>query len=150
MSRATPGAGGSGGIMRLAEETVSPDEAAVTTDFIAFLKAASARRHPTGIMPRFNQGRAAGCVDAEFSVPGDLPSELRVGIFAEPRTHPCRIRFASASSQSDTDRDVRGMSIKLLDVPGHNLTAGQSSQDFILNSHPVMMVGNTRSFLRLL
>ena len=42
------------------------------------------------------------------------------------------------------------MSIKLLDVAGDNLTAGQSAQDFVLNSHPVMMVGHTRSFLQLL
>ena len=54
--------------MQLVEETVAPDEAAVTAEFIAFLKAASARRHPSGVMPRFNQGRAAGCVDAELTV----------------------------------------------------------------------------------
>lgn len=59
--------------MPMAEETVAPDEAAVTADFIAFLKAASLRRHPSGVMPRFNQGRAAGCVDAEFTVPDGLP-----------------------------------------------------------------------------
>ena len=42
------------------------------------------------------------------------------------------------------------MSIKVLDVAGDNLTPGQSAQDFILNSHPVMMVGHTRPFLQLL
>ena len=30
------------------------------------------------------------------------------------------------------------MSIKVLEVPGRNLTAATTSQDFILNSHPVM------------
>ena len=42
------------------------------------------------------------------------------------------------------------MSIKLADVGGRNLTAGESHQDFILNSHPVMMVGHTKTFLELL
>ena len=136
--------------MQLAEETVAPDEAAVTEEFIAFLKAASARRHPSGVIPRFNQGRAAGCVDGEFTIPNDLPPELRVGIFEQPNTYRCRIRFASATSPSDRERDVRGMSIKVVDAAGDNLTPGQSAQDFILNSHPVMMVGHTRPFLRLL
>ena len=53
---------------QLAKETVDPAEARVTADFIAFLKAASLRRHPTGPVRRFNQGRAAGCVHAQFTV----------------------------------------------------------------------------------
>jgi hypothetical protein len=135
---------------KLAEETLAPDEAAVTAEFIAFLTAASAKHHPTGVMPRFNQGRAAGCVDAEFTVPDALPPELRIGLFAQPKTYRARIRFANATSHSDTERDVRGMSIKVSGVTGANLTSGESNQDFILNSHPVMMVGGTRTFLDLL
>jgi len=135
---------------KLAEETVAPDEAAVTAEFIAFLTEVSAKRHPSGVMPRFNQGRAAGCVDAELTVPDGLPPDLRVGLFAQPRTYQARIRFANAASKSDTERDGRGMSIKVQGVGGGNLTPGESSQDFILNSYPVMMVGRTREFLDLL
>lgn len=134
----------------LAEETVAPDEAAVTAEFIAFLKTVSTKHHPSGVMPRFNQGRAAGCVDAEFTVPDGLPPELRIGLFAQPKTYRARIRFANATSQSDRERDVRGMSIKVSGVSSDNLTPGQSNQDFILNSHAVMMVGGTRAFLDLL
>ncbi len=135
---------------RLAEETVGPDESALTAEFIAFLKEASAKRHPTGVIPRFNQGRAAGCVHAEFIVADGLPPDLRVGLFARPATYQARIRFANATSQSDTDRDVRGMSIKVSGVQGDNLTPGASEHDFVLNSHPVMMVGGTKDFLALL
>jgi len=135
---------------KLAEETIAPDEAAVTAAFIAFLTAVSAKHHPSGVMPRFNQGRAAGCVDAEFTVPDGLPPELRVGLFAQPKTYRARIRFANATSLSDTERDVRGMSIKVSGVSGANLTPGESNQDFVLNSHPVMMVGGTKTFLDLL
>ena len=134
----------------LAEEVVGPDEEAVVSAFVEFLKAASTRHHPTGTMPRFNQGRGAGCVDAQLIVSADLPPELRVGLFAEPRTYPARIRFANASSTSDTERDVRGMSIKVSRAAEQNLTAGVVDHDFILNSHPVMMVGQTRTFLDLL
>ena len=135
---------------RLAEETIAPDEAALTAEFITFLKAASTRRHPTGVVPRFNQGRAAGCVRAEFTVADDLPADLRVGLFADPATYPARIRFANAASASDTQKDVRGMSIKVSAPQRDNLTPGETSQDFVLNSHPVMMVGSTREFLALL
>lgn len=135
---------------RLAEETVEPDEAAVTAEFISFLTAASVKRHPTGPVPRFNQGRPAGCVDAELTVPDGLTAELRVGLFSRPKTYRARIRFANATSASDQEKDVRGMSIKVHGVDGENLTSGESNQDFILNSHPVMMVGRTKAFLALL
>ena len=137
-------------VQAVALETVSPDEKAVIAEFIAFLKEASAKRHPTGTMQRFNQGRDSGCVKAEFTVLDNLPADLRVGLFAEPRTFQSWIRFANASSQSDTRKDVRGMSIRLADVPGRNLTPGATTQDFVLNSHPVMVAANTRDFLALL
>jgi hypothetical protein len=134
----------------LARETPAPDEGRLTADFIAFLQAASLKRHPTGTMRRFNQGRASGCVEAEFTVLGDLSADCRVGLFAEARTYPAWIRFANATSASDRERDVRGMSIQVSGVRGENLTPGASTQDFVLNSHPVMMVPGPREFLELL
>jgi hypothetical protein len=134
----------------LAREDVSPDEPAVTADFIAFLKAASAARHPTGTIRRFNQARASGCVEAEFTVVTGLPDQLKVGLFQQPRSYNAWIRFANATTMSDREKDVRGMSIKVRDVRGDNLTPGVDVQDFVLNSHPVMMVPGPREFLDLL
>jgi catalase len=79
-----------------------------------------------------------------------LPADQRVGLFAAPRTYQAWIRFANASTSSDRERDTRGMAIKVLGVGATNLTPGATSQDFILNSHPVMMVPGTREFLELL
>ena len=79
-----------------------------------------------------------------------LPTDHRVGLFAQARTYPAWIRFASASSETDRDRDVRGMSISLSGVAGENLTPGETRQDFVLNSHPVMVAANTKDFLELL
>ena len=134
----------------LAQEVIGPDEAAVTSEFIAFLEAASRRRHPDGPVRRFNQGRAAGCVEAEFTVAAGLPAALRVGVFGTPGTYRAYIRFANASSDSDREKDVRGMSISLADVPGENLTAGCRSQDFVLNSHPVMVAPDAKEFMAFL
>ena len=131
-------------------ETVRPDEGTLIEEFIAFLKDASAKRHPTGPMLRFNQGRQTACVQAEFTVLDNLAPELRVGLFAQPRTYKASIRFANAVSKSDREKDTRGMSIKLSGVQGRNLTPGATTQDFVLNSHPVMVAANSREFLALL
>jgi len=134
------------------EETIAPDEAALATEFIAFLKRASAARErgSGGQVLRFNQGRATGCVDAELTVADSLPESLRVGLFAVPGTRRALIRFANATSKTDQDRDTRGMAITVLDVVGANLTTGQTRQDFVLNSHPVMPAPDAREFLALL
>jgi hypothetical protein len=134
----------------LAEERIPPDEAATIAEFITFLKEASRRRHPTGPVRRFNQGRHTACVTAEFEVRDGLAAEHRVGLFAQPRTYRAFIRFANASSASDRERDVRGMAVRVADVAGENLTAGSTSLDFILNSHPVMVAQDTKEFLALL
>ena len=134
----------------LAEEIMAPDEAAVVGEFITFLREASARRYPTGVIRRFNQARHSGCVEAEFTVLDTLPPEHRVGLFARPRTFPAFIRFANAASVSDREKDLRGMSIKVRSVDGDNLMPGETAQDFVLNSHPVMMAPGTREFLELL
>jgi hypothetical protein len=132
------------------EDTVSPDEAALTAEFIEFLKDASAKRYPSGTMRRFNQARQTAFLQAEFIVPDGIPEAHRVGLFAVPRTYAAWIRFANAGSDSDKERDIRGMSIQVSDVPGENLTAGATTQDFVLNSHPVMLAATTRDFLELL
>lgn len=136
--------------LRLAEEIVDPAEARINAEFVVFLKAVSLRRYPTGPVQRFNQGRAAGCVRAQFTVLDTISREHRVGIFAAPRTYDAWIRFASASSQSDREKDVRGMGMRVTGVSGENLTPGGSRQDFVLNSHPVMVAANTKDFLELL
>jgi hypothetical protein len=129
----------------------SADEAQVTAAFIEFLERASLARPrgPGGEVRRFNQGRATGCVEAEFTVPA-LPGPLRVGLFATPATYRAVIRLANASSSSDRERDTRGMAIGVLDAAAANLTPGQTRHDFILNSHPVMPAANPKEFLALL
>jgi hypothetical protein len=134
------------------DEPPTQDETKLTAEFIEFLKRTSASRPPgkSGEVLRFNQGRATGCVDAELIVPADLPERLRVGIFAMPRTYKAVVRFANATSATDRDRDTRGMTIGVSDVPGANLTGGQTRQDFVLNSHPVMPAPDAREFMELL
>ena len=95
---------------------------------------------------RFNQPKNIACLKADFSVEPNLPAELQVGLFASPQTYPTWIRFANASNKPDTEKDFRGMSIKLMQVDGNKLLGSGDTQDFILNNHPVLFVGTPEDF----
>ncbi len=95
-----------------------------------------------------------GCVKAEFIVESQLPEELRVGVFKEPRTYPAYIRFSNASTtiQPDGKKDIRGMAIKLLGVAGEKLLENEkqeTTQDFLLISTPRFINQNLIDFYEL-
>jgi hypothetical protein len=89
-----------------------------------------------------------GCVRAEFVVGPDVPEELRLGVFARPRTFPAWIRFSNGSQDDDGVGDIHGMAIKLMDVDGRKVLdgeQGEKTQDFVLMDHPVFFSRHTRS-----
>ncbi|MGA9575751.1 MAG: hypothetical protein WBS20_17555, partial [Lysobacterales bacterium] len=143
-----------GGSMNLSEEFPSDNETRIAQDLIALAKkATSEARNQAQDEPsardvlRFNQPVGVACLKANFIVESDLPPELRVGLFASPQTYPAWIRFANATDQPDTKKDFRGMSIKLMQVNGKKLLGSFETVDFLLNSHPVLFVGNPADFL---
>jgi hypothetical protein len=100
--------------------------------------------YPEGMVRRDAHAKAHGCVYGEFIVEPNLPEHLRVGIFEEPRTIPCRIRFSNSGGTGgihpDKNRDVRGMAVKLGD---------DDTQDFLMASHPTFVVKNATDFAQL-
>lgn len=135
----------------LAQETIPAGEAQYTADLAARLKAKIIRDNPTGIMRRDAHPKMHGVVKAEFSVEADLPAELRVGIFAEARTYQAWIRFSNQDGtiQADKARDIRGMAIKLMGVPGDKLLESErheQTQDFIVISTNVFVTKNVEEF----
>ncbi len=148
------GCGGEEPPLALAAESPKPGEAEVIAELIALTKEASLEARSeaqeddasASRVLRFNQPKHSGCLQAEFRVLPDLPEALRVGMFAEPRAFPAWIRFASATAGPDTQKDFRGMSIKLMGVPGEKLLGAGDTQDFLLNSHPVLFVGTPEDF----
>ena len=79
--------------------------------------------------------RAHGCVKATMDItPEPLAPELRVGIFAAdtPKSYPAWIRFSNGAPDGNTahdlEKDVRGMAVKLMNVPG----AQSGSQDLVM------------------
>lgn len=96
--------------------------------------------------------KAHGCVKAEFQVEPALSPAFAQGVFKTPRTFPAWIRYSNGSEKSADDQvgDGRGMAIKLMDVPGAKILAGQEhemTQDFLLINHPVFFVRNAQDYV---
>lgn len=138
-------------ITRLATESIPPGEADRIHDLATRLQEKIIRENTDGIMRRDAHPKMHGVVRAEFTVETDLPPELRVGLFAEPRTYQAWIRFSnqSPSRGPDIERDIRGMAIKLMGVPGEKLLEKQKheqTQDFILISTNVFVTRDVAQF----
>ncbi len=133
--------------LQLGEERAASTEAKTTARMIDAIKAISLQRYADGNMHRFNQAKGLGCLDASFTVAANLPKELRQGVFAAEQTFPAKIRFANATEDDDTEKDFRGMSIKLFGVPGEPLWGTPGQQDFLLNSYPALFAADPADFL---
>jgi len=99
------------------------------------------------VIPRFNQPKTVACVAAEFRVHGDIPAELKQGLFAQPAAYPAMLRFANASEWDDSKKDIRGLSIRVSHVPGPVLWGEPGRQDFLLNSYPALFAATPEAFL---
>lgn len=135
----------------LAQESPPPHEAAFTQSIADRLKAKIIKDNPAGIMRRDAHPKMHGVVRAEFIVEPNLPADLRIGIFKEPKTYPAWIRFSnqSGSIRPDSKPDIRGMAIKLMNVPGEKLLdeeRDEQTQDFIVISTHVFVTKDAREF----
>ena len=95
-----------------------------------------------------------GLVKARFEVvgpdglSGDALNRRRAlahGIFGRPQAYTAYIRFSNGNPlrfTPDGEPDLRGMAIKLFDVPGSKLADERGTQDFILASDPRFFVRN--------
>lgn len=99
------------------------------------------------VIPRFNQAKTIACINAEFHVHDDIPQEYKHGIFSRPACYPAKLRFANASKCDDSEKDIRGLSIRLSNVEGETLWGKPGFQDFLLNSYPALFVGAPEDFL---
>ncbi len=100
-----------------------------------------------GVVPRFNQSKTVACVEASFKVHDDVPEALRHGVFQTPATYPAFLRFANATEADDSEKDIRGLSIRLSGVEGAMLWGDAGVQDFLLNSYPALFVATPEEFL---
>lgn len=130
----------------LGQEQLKGNESELAVEMADFITKVSQSRHPTGTIKRFNQAKSLGCFNGQFSIKDDLPQALRVGIFKHSTTYDAMARFANASTQSDADKDLRGLSVSVFGVKEPTIWGEQGKQDFITNSHPVLFASSPEEF----
>ncbi len=99
------------------------------------------------LIARYNQPKTIACLSGQFTVANNLPEALQHGLFESPATYPVTARFANASQWDDSEKDIRGMSIRISEVPGTTIWGIPNTQDFLLNSYPALFVANPEEFL---
>ncbi|WP_199608613.1 catalase [Flocculibacter collagenilyticus] len=120
----------------------------VANEMVTLIKEISlTRAKHYGHVKRFNQVKTLGCVQAKFIVEEDIAPQLKLGLFSTEKTYPAYIRFASASKMDDTKKDLRGMSIKVMNTEHPVIWGTFGEQDFILNNAPSLFVKNSEEFL---
>ncbi|MFJ3378854.1 catalase family protein [Curtobacterium sp. NPDC090217] len=127
-----------------------PDEEAIVSETIALMRQTMKQtfeetRHGTS----GTHAKSHGVVTGRFEVLPDLPPELAQGMFAVPATYETVVRFASEPGgiDPDTAQRARGAAVKVLDVPGEKLRDGWTSQDFLLNTWPIIPQGDAKVYL---
>ena len=137
-------------------EIVPPEEAAridrVVQSVLARMKQRDAKSEFVlrGVHPKDH-----GCVTATFCVMGNLPEELRVGVFAKPgREYPAWVRFSNAAVLLGPDTSPvaghgsRGMAIKLMKVEGTRVVEKDEplTQDFLMVNQPMFAFANIEDY----
>lgn len=135
-------------IATLSGNTLADDIDQLANGMIQLIKEIQNNRNPEGEVKRFNQGKSLGCFTAEFEVQDNLPAELKKGLFQAPGRYKSLVRFASASTFDDSEKDLRGMSVKVFGVTGEALTGSNGEQDFLLNSYPALFVDTPETFYK--
>lgn len=121
---------------------------------IPLLEALIEKSYLSGTTYRDTHAKGHAAVRATLTVESRLPAELKVGLFAQPRTYPAWVRFSNLSPvpQADAKEDLRALSIKLMDVDGDRLwqsEPGATTLDLILMSSQTFLAPNLQVFYEL-
>ena len=134
--------------MARSRSEVAEVEAAHIAEMTRILRRKMARDHAQGRTLRDAHPKTTGLLRARFEIDDNLPIELRVGVFAEPRTFDCWVRTSNASGkpQADSVPDARGLAIKLMTAKDRTGIEHGFGQDFVLLSSPTMPLGTVALF----
>ncbi len=144
-------------LLELGREYPPKDEELLIEQLLAHSKT-SMEHKPHPPTPRDQHPKSHGYVEGEFIVEASLPDDLKVGVFAKPKTYPAWIRFSNGGSDRDhngnyvpdTVGDVRGMAIKLTGVEGSMATddpSHQGEQDFVLINSPIFFIRDVQGYM---
>ncbi|MBX2842250.1 MAG: catalase family protein [Flammeovirgaceae bacterium] len=107
--------------------------------------------YQSGITKRMFHPKMHGLVLADFIIEPNLPEHLKTGLFAEPKTYPAWVRLSNAKRHAakDNKKDMRGMAIKIVGVPGYKLLENGKdtlTQDFLLVTAETLQTVSVKDF----
>ena len=126
-----------------------PDESNLILDMTDILKSKMIKDYKPGETRRDAHPKTLGILKGAFTVEEDIPENLKVGVFKEPRKYKSWLRFSNAAGSvtSDKKKDFRGVGIKLIGVSGERSSEfEQTTQDFLLMTNPTMPLGTVQLF----
>jgi len=133
----------------LAEERPIPNEEAWLESIISSFEKQMRLLWKPGGFERGGNSKTHGIVRGEFIVHDGLPTELRHGIYAQPRTYRAWVRFSGPGPYITPDIEDVGfmsISIKLMGVPGQKLMEEeQFTQDMFGVSTPTFVTPDTNA-----
>lgn len=113
----------------------------VSEKVIVYLRGILKKKYGNEPPKRIFHTKTIGLVKATIQVVADLPPELQIGLFKVPKTYDAWIRFTNAHSDfsPDKERQIRGMAIKVLNVPGSSSADNYNetrTHDILLSTSP--------------
>ena len=138
--------------LELYQEYPQPGEEELARKLAEFMKwVIMNREFLSGTTTRDVHAKTVATLKAELIVDDSVPPELRHGLFREPRRYPVWVRYSNSfqTPRKDKKRDIRGMAIKVMNVPGEKLLVQQrdaTTQDFAFLSTDVFLTRDTQEF----
>ena len=135
--------------LAIAQEKLLPDEESYLDSIIASFEQQMRGLWKPGGFERGGNTKTHGIVRGEFIIHENLPPQFRHGIYAEPKTYRCWVRFSGPGPYITPDIDDVGfmsISIKLLGVPGAKLMEEEKfTLDMFGVSTPTFVTPDTKA-----
>jgi hypothetical protein len=133
------------------KEYVQPNEHVYIEKIIQAFKHVLPEYYPAGKVKRMFHPKMHGLVQASFNIADDLEEKYQQGLFQPGMQYPCWIRFSNAKKkpQADKKKDMRGIAIKLIGVPGKKLLEQHPddvTQDFLCVTAKTLQTRSVHDF----
>lgn len=126
--------------LEVAEEKLLPHENEITAQIIEQMATFLRRQYPLGQAERAGNTKTYGIVRGTFEVLVDIPEEMKIGVFARPRSYKSWVRFAGPGPLAPPDIEDNGIlsiGVKVMGVEGEKLIDDEKwTQDFTGISSP--------------
>jgi hypothetical protein len=138
----------------LYQEYPGPNEAAELEQLIELTLRTLKKKYLTGPQLRDTHAKGLAVVRGTFTIDANLPAELRVGLFAQPKSYKCVLRFSNTdpNPKPDIKKDMRAVSIKLFGVEGERLWQDDpeaKTLDLLMMSAQTFITPDLKSFIQM-